>query len=687
MIAYKYPDFVFSFVNRKIKETITKNLQNLTNIESILNSSRCIKFINDLNLEKDIKVMEYYFQTNQDSLKLLSEEFELKIFKDLNKNNIPDIILLLYYIIECDGFLEFFIPIIIENLTNEEIFKKMKENHYFSITDESNTGIFSYIISKRYHSFKKYSFQILELMEHYSNYDFFKNLMKKMIIHLQEELMKEKKEYLYFHRYLMEHLDKIIDKSVNNNEFLMNFWTSILEIIGLGLKDIYSTKILNIFYSKYDLSIHFDLFIHLYDLYHENQIEKFSNKIFENITSKSIENLYFIILKKKIFIKETVQNWKKLFIHLFTGSPSMKITILKIFEVISSQEISLSFTHTMISYFYFLLTPIREDDITIPYYQEYQKEHSLNTLRNLTKKIISQCTKYIDESFDYLFEIMLSKLSIFRFTKHPPSNNILEQTKYTLIAYEDIIDLLNTYLDEKIIVFRPQKKELLLREANKKQVITSVKVHLNFIKENEIELLDLISMMLSINFNENIEKFSYELLKRLSFQTFQQLSYQLPKKPVSKYDMLIDKIFLNYPIFYEFLKLISISPLELLKYKNIIQSLLSNCIGDWNSNTNTSLENTKNILIILQNGKWILEPLTNIIEIIDKLDSHEIVQILISVSQFILDHSPKSNEFTLTDSKSYQRNFKYNIQTYLESTKDVLKNHVNELSLLYSKFY
>ena len=243
------------------------------------------------------------------------------------------------------------------------------------------------------------------------------------------------------------------------------------------------------------------------------------------------------------------------------------------------------------------------------------------------------------------------------------------------------------------------KKQLILNQMKEKKILISKKK--NRKEENfENEIFDLLSHLFSNNFNFKLKIFSNELFKRL--ETFLLIPSiekykQLPKKPTSKFDLYIDKLFSQYSIFYSFFLFISECPIEILKFYPIILSCLSNLIGDWNSvhsmNKDILMKNTIQILKILNKSQFLIFPLTNFNEIIFELNSNEIILILIDLFNFIVQNSPKISEYEILKSNSnleiFKRKFNQNIkiENYTKNIKDSLRNHVEVLSIHFSKFF
>jgi hypothetical protein len=210
------------------------------------------------------------------------------------------------------------------------------------------------------------------------------------------------------------------------------------------------------------------------------------------------------------------------------------------------------------------------------------------------------------------------------------------------------------------------------------------------------------SVLFSNNVELNTRIFSIQLFQRLETFLMIPLSdkldllyfktrYKLPKKPTSKYDLYVDKLFSQYPIFYSFFLFISEFPIEMLKFYPLILSSLSNIIGDWNSihsmNQEHLMKNTLKMLKILNQSQFIPSPLSNLNEIISELNSNEIILILIDIFNFIIQNPPKSSEYEKY-STFYKRRFQnIKIENFTKNIKNALRNHVEELSVHFSKFF
>lgn len=123
-----------------------------------------------------------------------------------------------------------------------------------------------------------------------------------------------------------------------------------------------------------------------------------------------------------------------------------------------------------------------------------------------------------------------------------------------------------------------------------------------------------------------------------------------------------------------------------------------NCIGDWNAVVMTLnkdnksrqklIERTIRILRYLQDGQWIVAPMTYVIDLIPSLQANEIVQILLSVFHFVNNYAPKLEEYNITDA-GVKRTLpiECDVQVYMQSTKDALREHVQEFAPIYSRFF
>jgi hypothetical protein len=137
---------------------------------------------------------------------------------------------------------------------------------------------------------------------------------------------------------------------------------------------------------------------------------------------------------------------------------------------------------------------------------------------------------------------------------------------------------------------------------------------------------------------------------------------------------------------------ISEVPIEMLKFYPLVLSSLSNIIGDWNSihsmNQEQLMKNTLKMLKILSQSQFISSPLSNLNEIISELNSNEIILILIDIFNFIIQNPPKLSEYEKYPT-FYKRKFSQNIkiENFTRNIKNALRNHVEELSVHFSKFF
>jgi hypothetical protein len=129
----------------------------------------------------------------------------------------------------------------------------------------------------------------------------------------------------------------------------------------------------------------------------------------------------------------------------------------------------------------------------------------------------------------------------------------------------------------------------------------------------------------------------------------------------------------------------------------VLQSLIVNCIGEWNSiapssskgeSSKTLVQRTIRILGYLQDGQWIVPPMSYVIDLIPSLKAQEVVQILLAVFHFVNNYPPKLEEFSLTDA-GVKRSLpiECDVQLYMQSTKDALREHVDILHDVYWHFF
>lgn len=247
-----------------------------------------------------------------------------------------------------------------------------------------------------------------------------------------------------------------------------------------------------------------------------------------------------------------------------------------------------------------------------------------------------------------------------------------------------------------VVMVNPKKVQL--RIKMKKDKVEIVDRNAEIVRHNESLVLGIISKC------GHVDALARQLSKRLnvafsSVFTYEQYCSMLPKKPITERDVFIAKIFHNYPLFYDFLGYIAKKePIQLLDFKTCLHSLIVNCIGDWNtivpkiSKTDPTIKNlterTIQILEYLQDGQWIVPPLSYVIDLIRSLKPAEIVQILLSVFHFVNNYAPKLEEFTITDA-GVKRTLpiECDVQVYMQSTKDALRENVMEFASLYSHFF
>jgi hypothetical protein len=246
-----------------------------------------------------------------------------------------------------------------------------------------------------------------------------------------------------------------------------------------------------------------------------------------------------------------------------------------------------------------------------------------------------------------------------------------------------------------VVVVNPHKVQLRLR--SKKEKVNKVDVSPQVIEKNEILALEFITQV------GHTDVLAHLLSKRLkivfsSMASYEQYCATLPKKPMYESDVFFDKLFYNYTIFYHLVGYIAQKePIKLLDFRHVIKSLVVNCIGDWNSTAPTLLsgnedqkltERTLRILKYLQDAQWLVPPLSYVIEIIPYLKSAEIVQIMMSVFHFINNYAPKFEEYNSTEA-GVKRTLpiECDVQLYMQSTKDALREHVTELSHIYWHFF
>lgn len=156
-------------------------------------------------------------------------------------------------------------------------------------------------------------------------------------------------------------------------------------------------------------------------------------------------------------------------------------------------------------------------------------------------------------------------------------------------------------------------------------------------------------------------------------------------------DIFIDTLFQQYPIMFDIFKWIAQQPLIFSDYFNIIQSLMVTIIGEWNIKSESDeklLEKTQKILSILEQSRLIIPPFTVISEILSKLSPQEIKNILLQIWHFINNYPPIASQYSVQDGV-FIRKLPQNVDlhSYLESTKDALYKHIEELGPhIYSRF-
>eukprot|EP01080_Neovahlkampfia_damariscottae_P000205 gene205-4451_t len=467
---------------------------------------------------------------------------------------------------------------------------------------------------------------------------------------------------------------------LNNNEENKMIFKKLIEIIGIKKNEFVSIEILIHLLKNFEFEIEY--IQHLFNIYsiHFNQFSKnFFENLFLNLNNNTLINnlIQWIDFNNHELKFELINHWKLLFSILQENEKIFDI-YLKIFKNIIGIEYSItnSFTHALITLFFFISDKNNKSKI---------------------KKILSFLIKiHPKEIFNFLFEFILSKHN--KISNKDPSIILFENTKQPFIEFESLNDLLNFFLNDKIINIEKRDSDSLILNQMKEKKISILKK--KKLKEDnfEIEILDLLSHLFSSDFQFNLKIFSNELYKRLeSFLVIPSIEkYKLPKKPTSKYDLYIDKLFSQYPIFYSFFLFISESPFEILKFYPIILSALSNLIGDWNSyhsmNQEILMENTIQFLKILNKSQFLIYPLTNFNEIIFELNSNEIILILIDLFNFIIQNPPKLSEYEVLkigSNEIFKRKFNQNIkiENYSKNIKNSLRNHVEVLSVHFSKFF
>eukprot|EP00818_Percolomonas_sp_WS_P009176 CAMPEP_0117434878 /NCGR_PEP_ID=MMETSP0759-20121206/181_1 /TAXON_ID=63605 /ORGANISM="Percolomonas cosmopolitus, Strain WS" /LENGTH=1207 /DNA_ID=CAMNT_0005226385 /DNA_START=59 /DNA_END=3682 /DNA_ORIENTATION=+ len=401
-----------------------------------------------------------------------------------------------------------------------------------------------------------------------------------------------------------------------------------------------------------------------------------------------------------------------------------------------------------------------EDRASVLYF-EYFCHRDTNTLqyRAFISKLISILWDQYDiwdETFGYFFELLCSRQIESRLqTSTMMSSEIFEQTNFPLHYHRDMLSVLNSYfpstypklslsrdissgekqriMNEEVSspskrrpseteaasnlfdklnrVVREESAPLFMRESVSisKQHPSKLTQHNEVVERNANEIVALISrscFYTSVHRQEKILSFANHLVsftKRHNVPNRDQYAKMLPKKSTFDFDMYIGKIFTKFPIFYQFLRLVSTDPESFLRFVDVMCSLWVNLIGEWHStiyfekynNTNRDLliERTKLYMYCLKTAQWIPVPMVFLDEMIHVMSASEITEALCKIWEYITSHLPQLDQFEdrgvalgNTPIKIRRESRDEERKDFTEFLRKMLENHMKDESVVERHF-
>lgn len=396
-----------------------------------------------------------------------------------------------------------------------------------------------------------------------------------------------------------------------------------------------------------------------------------------------------------------------------------------------------------------------EEDIGSTLYYRFYTKHDSNTSSYriaLSNLLISLWNKYEiwDESFRYFFELLCSRQMESRFQiTSMMSSEIFEQTNFPLHYHHDVVSVLNSYFHHtfpKLSVSRDismkdfkeitsedqeitneesattlfQKLQQSMQTENQpnwKETVNIKRQHSTHIiqsyeatEKNSNEIIALISRCFdytSPNREKKMNSFGNYLVsftKRHYAPNRDQYTKMIPKKSTFDFDMYIGKLFTKFPIFYDFLKIVSTEPESFLKFSDVICSLWVNLIGEWNStinfekyagNTDELIDRTKLYLYCLKTAQWIPPPFIYLDEMIHIFTAKEICDTLRIIWEYISTHIPTIGQFEgeephcstpIKTRKTNTKDEKTKIDEFLGVLRLALENHIENPSVAQQHF-
>ena len=359
-------------------------------------------------------------------------------------------------------------------------------------------------------------------------------------------------------------------------------------------------------------------------------------------------------------------------------------------------------------------------------------------------KIVKTLFKNLEES---KVEIGVSTETIH--TTHSTPTSLVNQlvqntTPISKDIKKNILDENISIRTKGVVFVNPTNVKLKMQRGShtKKDTTHHDKHNEEIVKLNKSHVLSLFSKCLFSNTTKTkkssiTQQIGKQLMKRLKLQypcqTYTQLCESLPKKPMSEREIVIDKMFHKFPIMYSLLDFISLAyPRKFIDIENMemtLKSLFVNVIGEWNlrvlSNNRGfgSTESDKHLIMktiqilnVLSRADLVIEPMNLITEIIPHVSPKEVVDMLMDVFHCMhqlkgptpptvtatTGTTPPATTENITTSggatpnpvvtvitttpASQATNEEFDVEPYLTSIKDALRNHLDKFAPIYARF-